>query len=371
MKHSNSAASLLAAMTLAAVTLCSSCGGQKTETTDETLPLNVLQQAPGVKLDTMDIGMEFPTAAAYLVYQDTILIVTSSHLCTDHFVEIVNLRTHQPVASLCAVGDGDGEVLSAQSKLMNGHLVVNDFVKAQVVLVDMDSLLTVPGYQPQVRKRAMDDAPTAVPFRGRLLAENPSCFSSRDLGIKQGVENGVPRFVELDGDSCSDVPAAAPFHTRNVCVDGMIEVSPDQQHVLYGSMGRSALEVYDDSLHLTRRVLGPVTLDECVAAMPADDSDTQEVSYSQRIPYAYTASCSSPSRAFFAYMGDYLEDGEEMKDKHSYVLVFDWDGTLLRACHADALLTSLSVSSRDSSRVYATALNAEGTPVLVTFSIDE
>lgn len=68
------------------------------------------------------------------------MIVLNKKHKDGYFVELHNLFTKENIVKLYRFGDGPDEMLSARVDMNGKTLLVNDFVKGQVAVVNLDSL---------------------------------------------------------------------------------------------------------------------------------------------------------------------------------------------------------------------------------------
>lgn len=107
------------------------------------LDRELLAKAKVLQADTMGTFDEFIYAKKFWVYADSILIVLNKKHKDGYFVELHNLFTKENIVKLYRFGDGPDEMLSARVDMNGKTLLVNDFVKGQVAVVNLDSLLKI------------------------------------------------------------------------------------------------------------------------------------------------------------------------------------------------------------------------------------
>lgn len=337
-------------------------------------------------IDTIDIGYEFTFAQKFYVYNDTILIVRNREKTTSYFVEVYDLSARKMVAQLYPRGNGHGELLSCLLALNGNMLIVNDFMKSQYALVNIDSLLQNPSYSVLPQRHSHSSAPTITPFGEKYLIENEYCFScSKEEiykgmeSIEQGIENGVSRFIVLDSlsnefetnEETSD-DNKYKYWTRNVACDGQVVVNPTSSKVLYASFGKPEIEVYDADLSIIKLLKGPFELEGHYAVEQYEGDRLSQVMCYQNIPYAYLGyAFNQGDIVSFLFIGDYLVNDASIEHFKSYIVEVDWDGNFKRYVSVDKYMNSLSKSNIDENVFYGTMNDDNGLPRLVKITANE
>jgi hypothetical protein len=107
------------------------------------LDKSIKSNAKSLQTDTVGFFEELIYARNFFVYQDSILIVHNRKYEDVYFLEVYDLRSEKLLAQLFRWGNGPNEMLSARIDLNGNILTVNDYVKAQVAFVNMDSILQI------------------------------------------------------------------------------------------------------------------------------------------------------------------------------------------------------------------------------------
>lgn len=331
----------------------------------------VLDDAAVMKVDTVHFSKDFLCASAFLVYQDSALVVINGRKTSDYFIEIYNLKSKETIAQYFKKGKGHNELLSANADLNKNMLIVNDFVRAQFAFINMDSVLQDPNYRVSVRQHELRDCPTAIPYKGKFLVENPYCFTSKEMGVKQGLEYGEPRFIVTNGsDRWSDTDKYK-YYTRNVAVDGRIIYNASKHRLLYANCHESRLEVYDDDLNLLKEVNGPVKLEAKYVLEPMDGNNKKEVVFCEYAPFAYQAYCTDEEDLYLVYLGQNLYPGKNsMEDMTAYVLQFDWEGNFKKCYTVGKFVINLTKGT-DKNVFYATGYDANRNVCLLKLTANE
>ena len=299
-------------------------------------------------------------AKEFFVYRDSILIVLNNRNENAHFLEFCRLSDMQPITRLYRLGNGPDELLNANVDFNRNTLIVNDFIKSQVAVVDIDSLLADPTYSaPPVRHQA-EDSPTAIPYKGKFLLENPYSFVDENAGIIQE----APRFIITDGKSPYEEKNSYQYYTRNVAVDGRIIANEAKDRIVYANMTKSSVEIYDMDLNLLRTITGPIDLPTKYVIHNEEGGMENEVIFKTNIPYAYLDYCTDDDYFYLTYVGDMLGSGKKTLDMHCRIFKFDWDGNFIDSYPVHNYVRSISKSQKEDA-FYVTILSEEGMPVLI------
>ena len=317
----------------------------------------VLSTTPNYRMDTIETANDFIYAKQFLVYADSVLVVANKKHIDGYFIELYHLKTKKEIARLFRLGDGPQEMLSAIVYLSGKQLLVNDYVKGQLAVVHLDSLLRDSTYTVLPKPHNVIGSPTAVPYKEGFLLENPSCFADDAADIRQE----APRFIATDGKSVYTEKNRYKYWTRNVSVDGCIIAHPQQTRIVYASMHQSVLEIYDAGLHLQRLIKGPVDL-HAKYSLTGEADRMMNVSFKEFIPYAYMTYYADENSVYLSYVGACLTSEMEMKDLSGWILKLDWEGNLIDCIRMESYVLSIS---KGKDGIYVTVSNSDETPVLM------
>ncbi|MGN0514659.1 MAG: hypothetical protein ACI4GD_10295, partial [Lachnospiraceae bacterium] len=195
---------------------------------------NVLSNATHCKEDLLNVNDSvYVGSSDFFVYKDSILVISKNNPFDGCFLEIRRLEDKKLIASYFRKGNGKDELLSANVD-MNGNLIfVNDFVKSQFSVINIDSVIKNGEYKCTLHKNAMTTSPTVVPYNGTFLVENPYCYSDSNNNILQGIEQGNPRFLKLNESQDDFGLDKYVYNTRNVAVDGRIICNLKNNNIIY------------------------------------------------------------------------------------------------------------------------------------------
>lgn len=178
------------------------------------------------------------------MYNDSILITLNKPHQDGYFIEFYNLVNKKNIGQLFKYGNGPKEMLSAIIYLNQNQLYVNDYVKAQLAIVNMDSINDINLYNIQVWNHQVMSSPTAVICDDKFVLENPFYFEDSRYNIKQGKS----RLITTDGKQPYKHDKYE-YYTRNVNVDGCIITNENLQRIMYAPLHYSIVELYDYQLN--------------------------------------------------------------------------------------------------------------------------
>lgn len=326
------------------------------------LEKSVLEKATPLKSHVLWSSDELPLAIKdAFVYADSVLIAVNSDKGDGSFVQVFNLFTHDSIASFLLKGNGRGEILSAIPFMQDNRLIVNDYVKGQVVFLDLDSLLRTESYKPTIIQHGLHMMANIFPFGDSFLTENPYCFTSKTLNVKQGIEYGVPRLLRISDlyQEITNNSKSYKYDTGDVAIDGQIVCrTSDCGRVFYASMNKSEVEVYDGNLSILRRIDGPVIFEESYTKEEASENgEPPEICFKGVIPYAYMSSCADSSNVYLNYLGQVYKPKSHpyWEEMQSYIFRFDWDGNLVSCYSAGRRVRAFTRSVKEPDTFYATA----------------
>lgn len=328
------------------------------------LDKNLLKNSTTLQVDTIGIFEDLIYAKEYLVYKDSILIVVNNRHNDVHFIELYTLNNRKLISKLYKLGDGPQEILSAKVYLNRNNLLINDYVKAQVAFVNIDSLLCDSTYFVYPVRHQVLGSPSAVPYKNIFLLENPYHFKNEKVGIKQN----APRFIVTDGKKPYEEKIKYKYYTRNVAVNGRMITNYERNRIIYANAYSSEIEIYDMDLNLLKTVSGPIYLDADFGIVKGETSN--EVAFKRKIPYAYFDYCVDEDYVYLTYMGDFLTKDKKLKDFPTWILKFDWEGNFINSYFTGDYILSISKGEKPDI-LYATILNEEEVPILVKLSENE
>ena len=242
----------------------------------------------------------------------------------------------------------------ADIDLNENELIVNDYIKSQVSVINVDSLIKNPNFRIKPIAHRVIGAPTAILHKDSFLLENPYYFGDKRMGIYQGTS----RFLVTKGEEFYDERLSYKYYTRNVSVNGHIIKNKQANKIIYASMYQSKIEIYDGDLNKIKIIEGPIELE------PQYAIENNEISFKNRIPYAFLNYCTDEESFFLTYVGNYLDREHKLNDHPNWILQFDWDGNLKNCYFLDSYILSIS-KGQQSNVFYVTVLNKDKEPILL------
>lgn len=335
------------------------CTSDNEKTVPEThLDKNILTDGQTIRTDTLNFPDTLIYAKEFLVYQDSILIAVNNKHKDGYFIEFYKLPDIRPITRLYRLGDGPDEMLSAKTDLNGNKLIVNDYIKSQVAVVNIDSILSSSTYSVSPARHQAAGSPTAVPYKDIFLLENPYSFIDKDAGIVQN----EPRFIITDGKQ-PYIEKEYKYYTRNVAVNGRIIVNEAKNRIIYANMYKSSIEIYDMELNLLRKIEGPIEL-KPQYAIEGNENGMYNVSFREHIPYAYLDYYADESHFYLSYVGNVLGKGQNIKNLPNWIFKFDWNGNFIKSYPTNCYVLSFTRSKTEKT-FYITTLSAEDTPILI------
>lgn len=345
--------------------ILSSCFSDE-KTYNYSLDKKIKSEANVLHVDTIDFFEELIYASDFWVYQDSILIVRNKKHTDGYFLEFYDLKSRKFLKRLFRLGNGPNELLSARITINKNELTAIDYIKDQVVCINIDSVIHNPDYMVSP-KRYFPHSPGAVQHTdGNILVENPHCFKDDKLRI----DNKAPRFILNKKDNAFYDEKTYRYNTWNVATSGSIITNYRKDRVIYAASHLPLIEVYDASLNLHKTIQGPDDLPPDYRIV-SDEFATNEILFKKGyIPFSYLDFCTNNDFFCLVYMGDYLDLVEQrnMEDYPMWIFQFDWDGNFIDSYSVGRYITSLSLSA-DGKSFYATAINSEKNPFLIKLSI--
>ncbi|MDR1343594.1 MAG: TolB-like 6-bladed beta-propeller domain-containing protein [Prevotellaceae bacterium] len=329
------------------------------------LEKSIKSDAKFLQADTIGFFEDLIYARDFHVYQDSILIVRNRKYEDVYFLEFYNLPQGKLLKKMFRLGNGPNEMLSAKIEINGNLLTAVDYVKDQVALVNIDSVLQDSLYQINPN-RYYTHSPTVVQYKeNQYLVLNPHCFKDRELGI----DNKASRFIVTSKKNIYVEKNEYRYYTWNVVANGLIITNYQKNIIAFAPIHRPEIEIYDDDLTLLKHIHGPDKLPPNYRIV--NDFDNNEILFKKDyIPYTYLNYCTNEDFFYLTYMGDYLHPskGENMEDYPLWVFKFDWNGNFIGSYFLGRYVSSISLSA-DGKSFYATAISEEKNPFLIKFAI--
>ncbi|WP_298063633.1 BF3164 family lipoprotein [uncultured Rikenella sp.] len=337
------------------------CRQISTELPSVSLPVDIKTNAIDLEVDTMITSEAFIHAKMYYVYKDSTLIVINQATETVPYLEVRNLTDNWKIGNYIPLGKGPGEMLRVVAYLEGNTLKVNDFVKKQIAFVNLDSLLKNPnGYQiSSCNYQVLTNAINRF-SDGKLLFENPYCFSDS----KSGIENkNAPRLKIGDNTTNDEDFGTYDYVTHNVS-QGRLVYNQNRNRIVYASSSIPVVEIYDSTLAPLMRIVGPDSFDDQMYVIAPDGL----VTYKKTAPYAYLTYSYDDDYFYLVYNGELIDfNVKQEKDLHTWIFRFDWDGNFEGSYYYPGYVNAISISG-DGKSFYASARDEDNMPMLVKLS---
>jgi hypothetical protein len=325
----------------------------------EQLPETVKTDAIPLNVEPMDIQEEFIYADRMMIYQDSILIVTNvENKNTVPSVQLYNLNQDKIIGGFAHYGNGPGEVLGIFTYLNGNILQINDYVKRQFAIVDLNKHPAVP--------RDVDVMKILNPFEilnytkyddNTMVVVNHYYFEDKKTGIDNEQSHRlymVPLRQLTEGRITFD--EEHKYDTMNV-TQGALITNNDKGRIVFASFHKG-LEVYDGDLNLIKTITGPDEFD--VNYSVKNYGGSPEVIFGKDSPNTYKQDFYATNDYFLVlYIGS-----PDYRAVPQYVFKFDWDGNFLESYRVDSRIATISVSS-DGETMYAMTYDEEGLPIMV------
>ena len=335
------------------------CSSNHKASAPDRLSPNIMTDEKILRADTIKGIDSLIYAKEFFVYRDSILIALNNKTEKAHFVEFYRLSDMRPIAQLYQLGNGHDEMLIANAYISKNKLIVNDFIKDMIAVVDIDSLLADHTYSAPAVRLQVESSFNAIPYKGRFLLTNPYSFVDKKAGIVQE----APRFVVTNEKNSYEEKNTYQYCTRNV-INGFIIANEQKNRIVYASGDQSFIEIYDMDLNLLRTITGPIDLPTQYVILNEEGGMQNEVVFKGGAPYTYLNYCMDDDYFYLTYVGDISKKGQKTQDLNCRIFKFDWDGNFIDSYPVHNYVRSISKSRKDDA-FYVTILSKEGLPVLI------
>ena len=303
---------------------------------------------------SIELPQEFIYAKYFTVYKDSILIVLNKKMEDVYLVEFHNIKNKKELRKIFKYGNGPEELLSAKININKNQLIVDDYVKKEVSFINIDSIVNESNYKPTIIKYVIDARSVVSYQNNKLLIDNPSCFVDQNFDIK----NQASRFIVVDINKTEDIQTKKQkYYTRNVS-SGKIATNYFQNRIYYINSYLPEIELYDNNLNLTKRLIGPDILKVNYTIID------NEVIFKRAIPFSYLDYCCNDDYLYTLYMGDFLTEEKALKENNLWIFKFDWDGNLIKSYSVPRYIENISIGI-DENSFYATGYDNEENPILI------
>lgn len=318
------------------------------------IPSSVKVNATLLNVDTLQLSDGFIDAKDFFVYSDTILIVLNKERRNGHCVELYNINSSEHIGSYYTVGNGPGEMLKANVHVRYEDLIVHDYARSQIGIINLDSAVRNGSYHPATLKQYSNSirCPFVTMYNNRILMLNPYYFHDE----KYSIHNDVDKFIFSNEE---DLPFEIGnlYYTYNVSA-GFIVTNRDYTKAVYASCFYDDIELYGENLLPLKHLTGPDKLEHNYRI------EEKEVVFNKVVPYSYRSFAVTDQHIYVSYIGSNLEPKQNLRDFKTYIFKFDWELNLLDSYYTHAYIGSLSISN-DEKSFYGRGFDMDGTPVLL------
>ena len=323
---------------------------------------SVLDSALWLYEDSVYRNNAFMESRELFVYKDSFVLLLNYEDPDIPFLGIYKL-SGEYMKGMIKYGNGHGEMLSAELSLQRDNLIVNDYIKGQLVSIQIDSLLKNQ-CAPSNFLKYENSGITSISARstGEYVIADPFYIRDDLNNIKQGEK----RLFEMKEWQQSVDVKKYKYDTWNIGGEGILLYNSKCKKFMYANKNKSVIEIYDDNddITLEKEIVGPIVLFPEYSFTKRKNSSVTEVAFKGRVPCAYICCCMDEAFVYFLYIGDYLYSSRSMTDFHSYILKYDWNGNLIKAYQLERFYRSIS-KGYDEDTFYATRVDGDGNTILV------
>lgn len=273
---------------------------------------------------------------------------------------VYDTQTLTPVSRFLHYGNGPREVLYPRVNIVNGNVLVNEFLKPKMYVIPCSEAMRE---NIDIQERTFEfTSARVIPFEDGFVALNPYWFENR----KMRISNGEPKLFFSDG---TQKPYDDSKPCSYNCIQGKLLYSSNAGRIAYIEDQYPLIEIYDASnLSLLHSISGPDKF------MPDYKIFYNQIMFADIPPaVSYQSCCADDEYIYLLYSGIHDDNTEIRKSnggmatlvpntdtKDLLLLVLDWDGNLIKAFRP-AGLTSYSELSRGSAPgiIYATTLDSD------------
>lgn len=268
-----------------------------------------------------------PLREVYRVPSDSVLAVTvrKGVICSffqkqqNRYALVLSDFTGHEIASLVEYGSQPQQVLIAKSSYGSGKFLLHDPITKKIVVTDIADAQSLPGYVPQVYHTDILSQ-EVIPMDDRLLFLNPNSF--QEMG---------PRV--LISDRRWNTPASGSHKASAFSATmGSLLYNSSGKSIVYFSQDEPIIEFFDKACRLTRQI-----------EFPHERGTVMMVPHDGIVEYAYQGIA---PKCFISADGneDYMAAVFRTDEGKSFVLVFDWEGTILDGFEATATVKTISLA---------------------------
>ena len=260
------------------------------------------------------------------VVSDTLLIAIRAKQMGAPVVELVKMKSGEK-RSLYRYGGEDNQLLSVQAHCDGRKLLLHDYIKQELYLIDIRRLEREKKYQPKGKKTEIESQ-YIIPGRwGRYMYLNPESFERRDHRILNSARMHMAKTRHFKTSSFNVVRGA--IHKNEV-----------KGRQCYVDQHNGVLEFWNH-----RSLFRMVEVEMPVGPRYSDYKQLTYI-FKGKIPFSFVASCINDQ--YVAVLFEPREMGADEGFSYFYnypvLLIFDWDGNCVEMKQIEAQQRPNSIS---------------------------
>lgn len=322
-----------------------------------TLEREILDTAKTLKPETVNFDSPI-TAENVYVWNDSIAVVKNIEDQKEHkLLEIYNINNGSLLWDAFVKGNGPGEILICNAYLRNDSILIDDFSRYRFTVFPITAPLSNPDFMPELTPYSIQTQ-ALWPYRGRLLALNPHCFTNGQLGI----DYDRNRFIVSDSSYNYKDHKTYEYDTHNLTA-GNLSISYKNDRIVYASSLQPVIEIFDTDLNLLKRISGPELPHKTEYA-----AYNNALFHKNEAPNTYTCQCSNSEFIYLSFIGDFTSRDKKYDDLDTWLFKFDWNGNFIDSYHIGHPIKSMSLSA-DGNSIYIFGSNDEGNNALYKYTL--
>ena len=317
----------------------------------EELSENILHEAAELHFEKQPVNdYNLNGAKDFYPVGNKVVMSTVEKSGRSSFVYIYDMGKNSIVDSLMTKGRGPGEALSCMTSICGNTILFSDYVKHELLWCDLDSLVNGKKIN-KLDYNEQSKIGTLCPSPNGIIYEEPYC--SKEF-VGRYAEH-YPRLNYYSEISAGNAMSGGECVCRNVS-QGTIQINPSKNRIVYMSKNDDIMEIYDNALNPKKRIIGPRLFDLKYGGEEKDPAAKGEITYT------YLRSCSDENYYYAAYLGQvfpvaFFSGSSIYNLDTSFVMQFDWDGTLVKCYRLPFVPRSLFVKD---GKMHITAIDEDG-----------
>lgn len=313
-----------------AVLLCSCGSNYRKGYSEIEVEEKIFRNATPVEYSSISGENDFVHAKQLFVISDSI-ILASNRPGADYFIDFYDLETKRLLTKYIRSGNGPGEALNCDSSVSDGTVYVNDFVRKELLMVNIDSALNDGNYK--VPSYPYSHGKTIPSISGRgdsVYFLNPYCLEYKPYHTGKPRYFSAKKFHELPDDAFNH-----RLNTFNVS-QGELLVKPGGGTIAFFSLNYPFVEFYSSPESPYLRINFPSNIEQKFR------TEGNEVIFNGFIHYTFTGASCDDEYLYGAYVDDVLTRERDMEAFSTYIVKMNWCGDILGCYFFPYCITSLS-----------------------------